>query len=103
MPLQRLSLKSVVLIFIIAAVVSIHFTSHPFSVEKKVHHQREVKLDYHNQTEVKLNDVILNDHILESDHNKPSNVNHNNSATYANNNSVISYAKTITKHLVMSI
>ena len=89
MPLQRLlPLKSVVLIFTIA-VLSIHYTSH-FSVqEKNVHHQREVDLDNHNQTEVKLNDVIMNDHMLESGHNKPSNVNHNNSATvisYANNN-----------------
>ena len=64
MPLQRLSLKSVVLIFTIA-VLSIHYTSRePFSVEKKVHHYSEVELD-HNQTEVKLNDVIINDHILE--------------------------------------
>ena len=92
MPLQRLSLKSDVLIFIIA-VLSIHYTSHePFSVEEKVVHQREVELDNHNQTEVKLNDVMMNDNILESGHNKTSNVNHNNSATYANNNSVISYA-----------
>jgi len=104
MPLQRLPLKSVVLIFTIA-VLSIHYTSHPFSVEKKVHHQREVELDNHNQTEVKLNDVIINDHILESGHNKPSNVNRNNSATYANNNSVISYAnsnKTSSKYVVES-